>query len=300
MAKKNVTVYKVLISCPSDIKPFVPGMEEAIYRFNRINGLPKDIMILPVYYENSSYSALGDHPQSLLNKQIVDDADMAISVFWTRFGSPTKHHDSGTEEEISYMLKNGKQVFLYYMKKPFFPESVEAVQQYASLMNFKSKIDSKSLACEVNNEEELFNKIYDQLGHYFNQQIQGNQLLKSKKKNRVLWVDDRPENNVHVRRTLEQFGVEVLVALSTNQAMTLLETYDISLIISDMGRKEGPEEGYVLLEKVRKTDKSIPFYIFAGSNDPKHQEEALQRGAQGSTGYADHLLDLVIKSLLAQ
>lgn len=298
MAKKNVTVYKVLISCPSDVKPYVPGIEQAIYRFNRTNGVPNDVMLLPVYYEDAGYAAVGDHPQDLLNKQIVDDADMVISVFWTRFGSPTKHNDSGTEEEIEYMRKQDKQVFLYYLEKVFFPANMEAMEQYAKLLEFKSRMESTSLAWKVKNEEELYSRIHDQLNHYFNQKSIGSQLLKSKKKSRVLWVDDRPENNVMERRTLEHYGVEVLVALSTDQAMALLATNDISLIISDMGRKEGPQEGYVLLEKVRRADKDMPFYIFAGSPDPKHAEESLRRGAQGNTCYPDVLLDMVMKSLL--
>jgi DNA-binding NtrC family response regulator len=34
-----------------------------------------------------------------------------------------------------------------------------------------------------------------------------------------------------------------------------------ALIISDMGRKEGKKEGYVLLEKVREINTDIPFII---------------------------------------
>ena len=297
MAKKNVTVYKVLISCPSDVKPFVSGIEQAIHRFNRIIGFSRNVMLLPVYYEESSYSEMGDYTQSLLNRQIVDDSDLAISVFWTRFGSPTKYHDSGTEEEIDYMRGQEKQVFLYFLNKDVPLKSLD-YKQLEKLDAFKRKIGTSSLSCEVDDEEELYSKIYDQLGLHFNQKINGEQLLNSKKKRSVLWVDDRPENNVYERRTLEHYGVEVFVALSTDQAMFILESNDISLIISDMGRKEGPREGYVLLEKVRMVDKSIPFYIYGGSNDPKHTEEALQLGANGNICYPDILLDRVIQSLL--
>lgn len=299
MPKKNVTVYKALISCPSDVKAFVPGVENAIYRFNRIHGLPNDIMLLPVYYENSAYSAFGDHPQSILNKQIVDDADFAISIFWTRFGSPTQHHDSGTEEEILYMLERNKQVFLYFLKKPFVPD-IHSFEQFKKLMDFKASVECKSLPAEVKDEEELFNKIFDQLVIYFNQQSTGSQLLKAKKKNRILWVDDRPENNAYVRRVFEQFGIEVLIALSTDQAMGMLAANDVSLIISDMGRKEGLREGYVLLEKVRKINHSIAYYIYAGSGAQHHVDEALSRGAQGCTNDPEALIDLVFRALLAQ
>ncbi|MEO6563694.1 MAG: hypothetical protein ABIN99_11720, partial [Nitrosospira sp.] len=67
--------------------------------------------------------------------------------------------------------------------------------------------------------------------------------------------------------------------------------------ISDMGRKEGPEEGYILLEKVRQTDQKIPYFIYAGSNAPQHQQESNKRGAQGTTNRARELVDMVIQAL---
>jgi hypothetical protein len=57
-----------------------------------------------------------------------------------------------------------------------------------------------------------------------------------------------------------------------------------------MGRREGPREGYKLLEAVRAKDKSTPFFIYAGSN--AHQREAALRGAQGSTNVAGDLVDI--------
>ncbi len=70
-------------------------------------------------------------------------------------------------------------------------------------------------------------------------------------RNRILWVDDRPGNNVYERQAFEVKGIEFTLALSTDGALELLKTNNFSAIISDMGRKEGAQEGYVLLEKLR-------------------------------------------------
>jgi len=53
---------------------------------------------------------------------------------------------------------------------------------------------------------------------------------------RVLWVDDRPDNNRFERQALEAFGIRIDLSRSTEDAvdMTLQRSYD--LIISDMGR----------------------------------------------------------------
>jgi CheY-like chemotaxis protein len=121
--------------------------------------------------------------------------------------------------------------------------------------------------------------------------------LHGDRSNKVLWVDDRPENNVNERKTMEAMGIEFALALSTGDALRQLETQKFAAIISDMGRKEGPREGYVLLEAVRAKDKRIPFFIYARSRAPEHQGEATLRGAQGTTNIASELVDTVVRAL---
>lgn len=115
--------------------------------------------------------------------------------------------------------------------------------------------------------------------------------------NKILWVDDRPENNVYERQSMESMGLEFTLALSTNEALTILSSKRFAAIISDMGRKEGPREGYVLLEAIRVKDKSTPFFIYAGSRAPRHQKEAALRGAQGTTNIATELVEMVVRAL---
>lgn len=115
--------------------------------------------------------------------------------------------------------------------------------------------------------------------------------------NQVLWVDDRPENNVYERQAMESMGLEFTLALSTAEALRILSTCRFAAIISDMGRREGPREGYKLLEALRAADKSTPFFIYAGSSAPQHQREAALRGAQGSTNIAENLIEMVTRAL---
>ena len=66
-----------------------------------------------------------------------------------------------------------------------------------------------------------------------------------------------------------------------------MEYNDFALIISDMGRKEGKQEGYVLLNEVRKKNKKIPFIIYAGSRKPEHIKETLKKGGQRMHKYSE-------------
>ncbi len=294
----KMTVYDLLISCPSDVSEFIPEIEKTVYRFNSVYGKELQMMVRPIYWSNSTYPELGGHPQELINKQIVNDTDFIISIFWSRFGQPTLYYDSGTEEEIETMLNAHKQVFLYFLDKPLPPSHMD-YSQYQKLQSFKEAHKTEGLYFTVPDEKALCEMFYDHLKLYFNRIHYGKQIKSNGQKKCILWVDDRPENNVFERKILEGYDIEVLIALSTQQGLSYLSSNDaISLIISDMGRKEGPAEGYVLLDAVRKVNSAIPFFIFAGSKSPEHIKEAHRRGAQGCTNNSYELIDYVIKSLL--
>jgi CheY-like chemotaxis protein len=115
--------------------------------------------------------------------------------------------------------------------------------------------------------------------------------------NQILWVDDRPNNNILERQVMESMGLEFTLALSTDEALQVLSTRRFAVIISDMGRNEGPREGYILLEALRTKNKTTPYFIYAGSNAPKHKREAALRGAQGTTNSPNELVEMVTRAL---
>jgi CheY-like chemotaxis protein len=117
-------------------------------------------------------------------------------------------------------------------------------------------------------------------------------------RNRVLWVDDRPDNNTFERSAFEAIGLTLSLSLSTNDALEQLSRQQFAAIISDMGRREGPREGYVLLDALRKRGIQTPFFIYAGSNSPEHKKETLQHSGQGCTNNAQELFQMLTRSLL--
>ncbi|PAY17507.1 hypothetical protein CKO51_20805 [Rhodopirellula sp. SM50] len=115
----------------------------------------------------------------------------------------------------------------------------------------------------------------------------------------ILWVDDRPDNNSWERNAFEAVGFRFSLALSTDEALKFVANEQFAAIISDMGRKEGAQEGYVLLREIRSRGDQTPFFIYAGSNKPEHKEEASKRGAQGSTNDPQELFEMLTKMLSA-
>ncbi|QUS38200.1 response regulator [Tardiphaga alba] len=118
------------------------------------------------------------------------------------------------------------------------------------------------------------------------------------RKNHILWVDDRPQNNVYERQAFEAVGLQFTLALSTDQALEQLSSKKYAAIISDMGRKEGPREGYVLLDRLRTEGDLTPLFFYASSNEPEHKKETLRHGGQGCTNNAQELFEMVTKAIV--
>lgn len=113
----------------------------------------------------------------------------------------------------------------------------------------------------------------------------------------VLWVDDNPDNNRFEREAFQAIGIRFELSTSTDDALRQLARRRFDAIISDMGRGHDRQAGYHLLEHVRRTDQSTPFIIYASSDAVRHREEALSRGAQGSTNSPTELMALVIQAI---
>ena len=294
---KSATVYDVLLSCPSDVKGSIRSIEKAIHQFNNCFGRTNSIILRTLYWADDTYSEFVGNPQEKINKQIVESSDLAISFFWTRFGSPTLEYGSGTEEEIETMIAAKKQVFLFFLDKPINPSKID-YDQYMRLEAFRKKHEQDGIFFCVDDENELTTKVTNNLELYFASIIDGQTFKGKSGKHNILWVDDRPENNVYVRNILENYGLEFYISLSTQQALQFLGHNKVDLIISDMGRKEGSREGYVLLDSIRQSKCDVPLIFYAGSRHPAHIEETLKHGGQGCTNDPTELVDLVIKNLL--
>lgn len=117
---------------------------------------------------------------------------------------------------------------------------------------------------------------------------------------RVLWVDDHPSNNRYETAAFEGMGLVVELCTTTRVAMERLRRRGLfDVVISDMKREEGVQAGYDLLRRMRRRHDWTPFVIYASSDDRKDFDEAIERGATGSTNHPAELVDMVLRALRA-
>jgi hypothetical protein len=137
----QATVYNVMVASPSDVEEgALSTVREALTRWNAMHAQDKGVVLLLRSWHTHSSPELGDRPQAILNKQLIEKSDLLIALFWTRIGTATGEAESGTVEEIREHIKQGKPVMIYFCEKPASPSSFD-VQQIEKLRSFRSEVN---------------------------------------------------------------------------------------------------------------------------------------------------------------
>lgn len=143
-----------MIASPGDVEQERRIAREVIHDWNDLHSEQSGIVLLPISWETHSSPEMGEHPQAIINKQVLKDADLLVGIFWTRLGTPTGEAESGTVEEIQEHIKADKPAMIYFSKKPVELDSVDQ-DQYQKLKAFKESTQETGLYHE-----------YNSLGHF--------------------------------------------------------------------------------------------------------------------------------------
>ena len=105
---------------------------------------------------------MGERPQAIINKEVLESCDLLVGIFWTRIGTPTGISKSGTIEEIQKHVKLGKPAMLYFSNAPIEPDSVDQTQ-YDQLKKFREECKQKGLIVTFSDTQDFENKLFNQL-----------------------------------------------------------------------------------------------------------------------------------------
>ena len=115
----------------------------------------------------------------------------------------------------------------------------------------------------------------------------------------ILWVDDKPMNNVYEASVLKRLGASILFARSTDEALAFINRDNFDLIISDVHRDENgqsnPNAGYELLEELGRTNRKIPFIFY--TSDVAYLNQHRSQAAFGAADTPSKVTELTIRAL---
>ena len=170
----NARCVKIIIASPSDVKA---ERESILQIFSRWNSAHSNVHLEPLMAESGAIPEMGNHPQHILNKQLVEKGDLLIAIFWSKIGTPTPTAKSGTIEEIREFIKikGPSRVMIYFCIRPLQvspgdlePEEIQAVN------DFKSEMRTQCFYKEFESTDQFEARLYPDLD------IKVNQLLKGK------------------------------------------------------------------------------------------------------------------------
>jgi CheY-like chemotaxis protein len=136
------------------------------------------------------------------------------------------------------------------------------------------------------------------------------QLIDLPNSERVLWVDDIPDNNRNEIRALAHLQVDVVCVRSTNEALKQLadakdEKTPFTLVISDWSRdSEAANAGLRLLREMRKRQHAQPVIFYHGAFGVKERaaraKMAREAGAFGEAILPEPLIQMVLNAMRAE
>ena len=132
--------------------------------------------------------------------------------------------------------------------------------------------------------------------------ISGAQRARSsdKRPSRILWVDDHPENHALIVSYLRERGVAVSTALTTFEALQIVQASDIDVVVTDMHRVEDGvgvgDAGMRLIQALRSAGDDVPIALYFGRSKvsaAKFRDRAIAAGASLSTASRTELLSFL-------
>ena len=153
--RNDTRIIEILLAGPSDVKREIQIARNVIEAWNAAYSHSENIILQAIHWDTHAFPEIGDRPQGIINRQLVDRCDLLIAIFWKSIGSPTGVAPSGTIEEVARFRDSGRPVMVYFSEAPFPHDAdilkIEQVRKYKESLNnglywvFKSRAQFQKL-----------------------------------------------------------------------------------------------------------------------------------------------------------
>jgi len=158
VSPNRVIEYRGLLISPGDVDAERDAVAQVIQLWNASIGRALGARVDLVRWETHAIPDASRPPQDALNQQLVDDCDFGIAIFWTRLGSPTRTHPSGSVEEIQRLRDKRARVLVYFSNAPI-PQDRLKDEQFDELMAFKETLRREGLLGSYDQIADLTSKV---------------------------------------------------------------------------------------------------------------------------------------------
>jgi hypothetical protein len=186
-------IIRGFLASPSDVQEERNEALKVITEWNAVNSLDREAIIEIVRTETHSSLEQGEHPQQIINKQLLDQCDFLIAVFWSKLGTPTNSEKSGTIHEIKEFarLKGAENVKLFFSERDV-PYSIDTGDLRA-LKEFRKEMQTEGLYRSFSNIEQFGRELRNQLDLVMNKLLKSDEAKQLWSRRALLTEKDKIE-----------------------------------------------------------------------------------------------------------
>lgn len=148
-------VIEVFISTPSDTDEEVEAIKAGLLALNTSRGKRDGVVLLPYHWKTDAVPRMSSEgAQGVINKQLLDKADIVVALFDSRLGQATEDAVSGTADEIKRSTEAGKHVHTWFSEEPIQRRNVDP-EELARLAKYRKQLEGQGLL-GVSNDQNLW------------------------------------------------------------------------------------------------------------------------------------------------
>lgn len=137
--------------------------EEVIAEWNRINWEATNCGLVSRHWRTSSSPDMAERGQRVIDRQLIDDSDLVIGIFWSRLGTPTGLAESGTVEEIDRAIHRDIRTMVYFSGLEAPSQKIDS-EQLSKLEDFRQKVFATGLASSFTSRRQFERDFRNHLG----------------------------------------------------------------------------------------------------------------------------------------
>lgn len=145
-----IHLIRIFIGSPADLKFERGVVADEIMRWNARNP-QSQLRLEPLRWETHATSRMGSQPQSVIDKQLAEDSDFLIAMFWSTLGG------GGTRHEIEHFLRQKKRVALLFSNKRL--DASIKLSELKAVRDFKESMKEEALFQTFVSEKTLRNEV---------------------------------------------------------------------------------------------------------------------------------------------
>ena len=207
-------VIEVFISTPSDTDEEVEAIKASLLALNTSRGKRDGVVVLPHHWKTDAVPRMSaEGAQGVINKQLLDKADVVVALFDSRLGQATEDAVSGTADEIKRSTEAGKHVHTWFSEEPIERHRADP-KELARLAKYRKELGGQGLLGVYVSPDDLAYKVRTAIEHDIDEMGLGSAQVKEPRTEHAMPRLSRAGNVLYVRNystdvTAEQFTIDV-------------------------------------------------------------------------------------------